>query len=124
MKPAGGTSTRGAPMPAIALGDVAHPGAAGDVVIEPGVAIDEDVDACAVLGGDVAGETIKMLLAIGEARKALRRAELPRRFSVYQLGRGNAPVVVVSRALFFVVVNTRHFSRFHQWKGALYPFRC
>ena len=32
---------------------------------------------------------------------------MPRRFSVYQLGRGSAPVVVVRRALPFVVVNTR-----------------
>jgi hypothetical protein len=47
------------------------------------------------------GEAIEMLLAIGKAGKSL-----PRRFSVYQLGRGSAPVVVVRRALSFVVVNT------------------
>jgi hypothetical protein len=32
---------------------------------------------------------------------------MPRRFAVYQLGRGSAPVVVVSRALPLVAVNMR-----------------
>src|SRR5262249_15373605 len=47
-----------------ALGGVAHPAAASNVVVETRVAVDENVDAGAVLSGDVAGETIKMLLAI------------------------------------------------------------
>src|SRR5262249_1331013 len=47
-----------------ALGGVTHPAAAGDVVVETGVAVDENIDAGAVLSGDVAGETIEMLLAV------------------------------------------------------------
>ena len=37
----------------------------GDIVIEPRVTIHEDVNSCAMLSCDVAGETIEMLLAIG-----------------------------------------------------------
>ena len=39
----------------------------GDVVIEPGVAVHHDVDASAVLGRDMAGQAVEMLLPIGEA---------------------------------------------------------
>ena len=46
-----------------------------------------------------------MLLAVGEAGKPCESG-MPRRFSVYQFGRGSAPVVVVRSALPFVVVNT------------------
>jgi hypothetical protein len=53
-----------------------------------------------MLGGDVAGEAIEVLLAVGSLRDGM-----PRRFAVYQLGRGSAPVVVVSRALSLVAVN-------------------
>jgi hypothetical protein len=51
-----------------ALGGVAHPAAAGDVVVETRVAVDQNVDAGAVLGDDVASETIEMLLAVGGLR--------------------------------------------------------
>src|SRR5262249_57821514 len=46
-----------------ALGGVAHPAAASNVVVETRVAVDENIDTGAVLSGDVAGETIEMLLA-------------------------------------------------------------
>jgi hypothetical protein len=52
-----------------ALGGVAHPAAAGDVVVEPGIAVDENVDAGPVLGRDVAGEAIEVLLAVGRLRE-------------------------------------------------------
>ena len=55
-----------------ALGGVAHPTAASDVVVETRVAVDENVDAGAMLGGDVAGETIEMLLAVGGLRQTMR----------------------------------------------------
>src|SRR5262249_48108013 len=47
-----------------ALGGVTHPAAAGDVVVETRVAVDENIDAGAVLRRDVAGEAIEMLLAV------------------------------------------------------------
>ena len=68
MKPAGGTSTRDVPMAAIR---VTYPRAAGDVVVKACVAVDEDVDPRRILGRNVAGETIEMLLAVGVARKTL-----------------------------------------------------
>ena len=48
-----------------ALGDIAFPGAPGDVIVEPCVAIDENVYAGAMLGRHVAGQAVEMLLAIG-----------------------------------------------------------
>ena len=65
-----------------AFGDVAHPGAAGDVVVEPGVAVHHDVDAGAVLRRHVAGETIEMLFAVGEAGEALRERNAAQIFGV------------------------------------------
>jgi hypothetical protein len=73
MKCAGGTSTRGLPMPAMRSVRVADPAAPGDVVVEPRVAVDEDVDAGAVLRRHVAGKAVEVLLAIGELRKAVRQ---------------------------------------------------
>ena len=57
-----------------ALGRVAHPASPGDVVVEPGVAVDENVDPGAVLGGDVAGEAVEMLFAVGRAARSLATA--------------------------------------------------
>jgi hypothetical protein len=48
---------------------------------------------------------------------------MPRRFSVYQLGRGSAPVVVVKRALPFVVVNTPTSPDFTNRKLRCSPLR-
>ena len=55
------------------LGGVAHPASSGDVVVEPRVAVDENIDAGAVLGRDMAGEAVEMLLAVGLLREALRQ---------------------------------------------------
>ena len=82
MKPAGGTSTRGAADAGDALGDVAHPGASGDVVVEPGVAVHHDVDAGAMLRRHVAGQTVEMLFAVGEAGEALRERNAAQVFGV------------------------------------------
>ena len=54
-----------------ALGNVPTP--AGDVVVEPGVAVHENVDAGAVLGRHVAGEAVEMLFPVGQPREALRQ---------------------------------------------------
>src|SRR5262245_38519880 len=54
-----------------ALGGVAHQTAASNVVVEARVAVDENIDARAMLGGDVAGETIEMLLTIGRLRQTM-----------------------------------------------------
>src|SRR5262249_45145304 len=53
------------------LARVAHPAAPGDIVVEPCVAIDHDVDPSPALGRYVAGETIKMLLAVGALSEPL-----------------------------------------------------
>ena len=58
--------------PRHALGHVADPASSGDVVVEPRIAVDHDVDPGAVLSGDVAGETVEMLLAVGALRKPVR----------------------------------------------------
>ena len=54
-----------------ALGGVAHPAAAGDVIVETRVTVDENVNAGAVLGDDVASETIEMLFSIGVLRQTV-----------------------------------------------------
>jgi hypothetical protein len=55
------------------LGRVAHPAAASHVVVEPRIAVNEDVDAGTVLARDVASEAIEMLLAIRLLRESLRQ---------------------------------------------------
>jgi len=87
------------------LGGVADPAPSSDVVVEPGVAVDENIDPGPVLGRDVAGKAVEMLFAIACCEKPCDSG-MPRRFSVYQLGRGRAPVVVVSNALPLVMVST------------------
>src|SRR5262249_51351119 len=54
------------------FGYIAHPRAPSDVVVKPRIAVDEDVDAGAMLSRHVTREAIEMLLAIGEAGKTLR----------------------------------------------------
>ena len=57
-----------------------------------------------MLGSDVAGQAVEMLFAISRCEKP-RDSGRPRRLAVYQLGRGSAPVVVVTSALPLVAVN-------------------
>ena len=95
------------------LGDVTHPATAGDVIIEPRVAINKDVDTSPVLGCHMAGETIEMLLAIGEAGKSVgeRNAAEILRVPAWT---GERPGRRGEKSPAFCGCKHASFSRFHQ----------
>src|SRR5262249_14423924 len=95
------------------LGDIAHPPAAGDVIIEPRVAVDEDVDARAMLGRDMTGEAIEMLFAIGKTRKSVRKRNAAEVLGV-PVWTGQCPSGGCEKSPVFCSRKHASNSRFHQ----------
>ena len=76
---------------------VARPALAAHVLVEPAVAVGDDVEAGHFLFAQIDRQRIDVLLAEPADHHRVEERLQPR-FSVYQLGRGNDPVIVVGRS--------------------------
>ncbi len=84
--------------PAHVVRRISGPALAANVVVEPAVAVGHDVEAGKLLIAQIAGERVLVLLAEAAADHGFETMPVPR-FSVYQLGRGSEPVIVVGNMM-------------------------
>ena len=87
--------------PAHVVRRIGGPALAANVVVEAAVAVGDDVEAGKLLVAQIAGQRIFILLAEAAADHRLQKmtgAEI----SVYQLGRGSEPVIVVGNLMSLV----------------------
>ena len=86
---------------------IAGPALAADVVVEAAVAVGEDVEAGDLLLAQVDRERVDVLLAVARIdHRVQERCAMPR-FSVYQLGRGSEPMMVVGSLMSAVARSMR-----------------
>ena len=80
---------------------IAGPALPADVVVEPAVTVSYDVEPGKLLVAQIAGQRVDVLLAVAAADHRIEEhagAEI----SVYQLGRGSEPVIVVGSMMSLV----------------------
>ena len=75
---------------------IARPALAADVLIEPAIAVGHDVEPGHFLLAQIDRQRVDILLAEPRDHHRIEERPVPR-FSVYQLGRGSEPVIVVGR---------------------------
>ena len=83
------------------MGRVAGPALAPDILVEPAVAVRDDVEPGNLLFAQINGSVSTYCSRKRLVTIASRNDRMPR-FSVYQLGRGSDPVIVVGSMMSFV----------------------
>lgn len=85
------------------FGDVRGPLPSGDVAVEAGIAVDEDVEAGELLLDHISHYRVEVLLANGRSPSPSENVRSSK-LAVYQDGRGSDPVIVVASGLSLVAM--------------------